>query len=176
MSTGAGASLELVEGTVLPDIAPLSHSGAAPALQSSKKLQLIDPDVKGKRMFIRVDFNVPNASTAWTRVSCLLPIWVALTATRCLRSSLWPPLPRKALEGLTNKPVTFLKDTLGPEVEAACAAPADGSVILLENTRFYADEEDRGVDDGEKFNASAQEIAAFRGSLGKLADIYVSDA
>ena len=53
---------------------------------------------------------------------------------------------------------------------------ADGSVILLENTRFYADEEDRGVDDGEKFNVSAEEIAAFRGSLGKLADIYVSDA
>ena len=45
MSTGAGAGLELVEGTVLPDIAPLSYSGAAPALQSSKKLQLIDPDV-----------------------------------------------------------------------------------------------------------------------------------
>ena len=72
MSTGAGASLELVEGTVLPDISPLSYSGAAPALQSSKKLQLIDPDVKGKRIFIRVDFNDCNASTAWTRVSCLV--------------------------------------------------------------------------------------------------------
>ena len=105
-------------------------------------------------MFVRVDFNVPNAGTAWTRVSCLLPIWVALTATRCLRSSLWPPLPRKALEGFTNKPVTFSKDTLGPEVEAACAAPADGSVILLENTRFYAEEEGKGVKpDGEKFKA-----------------------
>ena len=91
-------------------------------------------------MFIRVDFNVPNASTAWTRVSCLLPIWVALTATRCLRSSLWPLLPRKALEGLTNKPVTFLKDTVGPATEAACAGPAEGSFIF-ENTRFYADEE-----------------------------------
>ena len=82
----------------------------------------------------------------------------------------------KALEGLINKPVTFLKDTVGAETEAACADPAEGSVILLENTRFYADEEDRGVDDGEKFNVSAEEIAAFRGSLGKLADIYVSDA
>ena len=59
-------------GAVLPEIALLSHSGAAPALQSSKKLQLIDPDVKGKRIFIRVDFNVRNASTAWTRVSCLV--------------------------------------------------------------------------------------------------------
>ena len=109
-------------------------------------------------------------------MSCLLPTWVALKATRCLRSSLWPPLPRKALEGLTNKLVTFLKDNVGPEIEAACAAPADGSVIFLENTRFYADEGNRGVDDGKKFNVSAEEIAAFRGSLGKLADIYVSDA
>ena len=80
----------------------------------------------------------------------MLPILVALTATRCLRSSLWPPLPRKALEGLTNKPVTFLKDTVGPETEAACADPAEGSVIFLENTRFYTDEEDKGVKpDGE---------------------------
>ena len=74
MSIGAGAGLELVEGTVLPDIAPMSYSGAAPALQSSKKLQLIDPDVKGKRIFIRVDFNVRNASTAWTRVSCFVVV------------------------------------------------------------------------------------------------------
>ena len=47
----------------------------------------------------------------------------------------------KALEGLTNKPVTFLKDTVGPATEAACAGPAEGSFIF-ENTRFYADEED----------------------------------
>ena len=146
--------MELVEGTVLPDIAPLSYSGAAPALQNSKKLQLIDPDVKGKRMFIRVDFNVPNASTAWTRVSCLLPIWVALTATRCLRSSLWPPLPRKALEGLTNKPLTFLKDTVGPATEAACASLTEGSGTSLENSRFYADKEDEGIKpNSEKFKA-----------------------
>jgi 3-phosphoglycerate kinase len=56
----------------------------------------------------------------------------------------------KALEGLSNKPATFLKDTVGPETEAACADPAEGSVIFLENTRFYTDEEDKGVKpDGE---------------------------
>ena len=86
------------------------------------------------------------------------------------------PVAKEGRWGMTNKPVTFLKDTLGPEIEAACAAPADGSVIFLENTRFYADEGDRGVDDGEQFNVSAEKIAAFRGSWGKLADIYVSDA
>ena len=48
--------------------------------------------------------------------------------------------------------------------------------LMMEVSSFCADEEDRGVNDGEKFNASAEEIAAFRGSLGKLADIYVSDA
>ena len=68
MSTGAGAGWELAECTVQPDAAPLPYSGAAPALPSSKKLHLIDPDVEGKRMFIRVDLDVPNVGVAGTRV------------------------------------------------------------------------------------------------------------
>jgi phosphoglycerate kinase len=45
------------------------------------------------------------------------------------------------LEKLTKKPVTFLKDCVGVEVEAACAAPEEGSIILLENLRFHVEEE-----------------------------------
>jgi phosphoglycerate kinase len=83
----------------------------------------------------------------------------------------------KELEKQLGKPVTFLKDCVGPEVEAACAAPAAGSVILLENVRFHVEEEGKGVSpSGEKTKASKEEVTAFRTSLAKLADIYVSDA
>jgi phosphoglycerate kinase len=43
--------------------------------------------------------------------------------------------------------VTFINDCVGPEVEQACADPKDGSVILLENLRFYVEEEGKGIDD-----------------------------
>lgn len=46
---------------------------------------------------------------------------------------------------LLGKPVTFLADCVGAETEAACAAPADGSVIVLENLRFHVEEEGKGV-------------------------------
>lgn len=50
------------------------------------------------------------------------------------------------LRTLLNKEVTFLPDCVGPEVEAACANPTPGSVILLENLRFHVEEEGKGVD------------------------------
>ena len=43
-------------------------------------------------------------------------------------------------------PIQFLKDCIGPEVEAACANPPNGTVILLENLRFHVEEEGKGVD------------------------------
>lgn len=46
-----------------------------------------------------------------------------------------------------SRDVTFLSDCVGPEVEQACADPKDGSVILLENLRFYVEEEGKGIDD-----------------------------
>jgi phosphoglycerate kinase len=46
-----------------------------------------------------------------------------------------------------NRDVTFLNDCVGPEVEQACADPKEGSVILLENLRFYVEEEGKGVDE-----------------------------
>jgi len=46
-----------------------------------------------------------------------------------------------------DRDVTFLNDCVGPEVEGACADPKEGSVILLENLRFYVEEEGKGVDE-----------------------------
>merc|ERR1712124_223225 len=76
-----------------------------------------------------------------------------------------------------GKPVTFCKDCVGAEVEATCADPAPGSVILLENLRFNVEEEGKGVDaDGNKIKADAAKVTAFRASIRKLADIYCNDA
>merc|ERR1712110_1408433 len=76
-----------------------------------------------------------------------------------------------------GKEVVFLKDCCGPEVEAACADPAAGSVILLENLRFHVEEEGKGVDaDGNKIKADKDKTAAFRASIKNLADIYCNDA
>ena len=68
-------------------------------------------------------------------------------------------------------------DCVGNEVETACADPASGSVILLENLRFHVEEEGKGVDaDGNKVKAEPEKVKAFRESLRKLADVYVNDA
>merc|ERR1712037_215788 len=74
-------------------------------------------------------------------------------------------------------PVTLMKDVVGPEVEAACDDPTPGSVILLENSRYYIEEEGKGKDaEGNKIKADPTKVAEFRASLAKLADIYCSDA
>jgi phosphoglycerate kinase len=84
------------------------------------------------------------------------------------------------LEEKLGKTVTFLAaggrfDT--PEVEAACADPAEGSVFLLENCRFAVEEEGKGVDaEGNKIKADPEKTTAFRASIAKLADIFCSDA
>jgi len=73
--------------------------------------------------------------------------------------------------------VTFLPDCCGPDVEAACANPATGTVFLLENLRFHVEEEGKGVDaSGNKIKATKEKTDAFRKSLKSLADIYVNDA
>mmetsp|Transcript_7143 Transcript_7143/g.17181 ORF Transcript_7143/g.17181 Transcript_7143/m.17181 type:complete len:359 (-) Transcript_7143:263-1339(-) len=83
----------------------------------------------------------------------------------------------KALEELLGKPVTFLKDCVGPDVEAACAAAEGGQVILLENVRFHIEEEGKATTEaGEKLKADPAKVTEFRASLAKLADVFVSDA
>lgn len=81
------------------------------------------------------------------------------------------------LEKLLGKKITFLNDCVGAEVEAACADPASGSVILLENLRFHPEEEGSSKDEsGKKVKASPEAVNTFRASLSKLGDVYVNDA
>lgn len=59
--------------------------------------------------------------------------------------------------------MTFLPDCVGPEVEAACADPSQGSVILLENLRYHVEEEGKGVDpSGNKVKADPAKVCSFK--------------
>lgn len=76
---------------------------------------------------------------------CLLNyLFFDVTGNKNMKFTLAPV--SEELKKLLNKEVTFLSDCVGPEVEAACANPAPGSVILLENLRFHVEEEGKGVD------------------------------
>lgn len=78
--------------------------------------------------------------------------------------------------GLTPRPVTFLPDCVGAEVEAACANPPPGTVILLENVRFHPEEEGVAIIGKDKVKAKPEAVKAFRASLSSLGDVYVNDA
>lgn len=80
------------------------------------------------------------------------------------------------VEKLLGKPVEFLNDCVGPEVEKTCQAATGGKVILLENLRFHIEEEGSAKVDGQKVKADAEKVKAFRKSLTSLADVYVNDA
>merc|ERR1712066_688073 len=146
----------------------------------------------------RVDFNVPQDKkdptiiTNTQRIDGALPTIKAVldrgAKSVVLASHLGRPNGRvveqysmapvaKILEEKLGKPVTFLKDCAGAEVEAACADPATGSVILLENLRFHVEEEGKGGDaEGNKIKADKDAVAKFRASLRALADVYCNDA
>lgn len=160
------------------------------------KLSIEDLDLKGKRVFIRVDFNVPQDKvtgeiTNTKRIDAAFPtIQYALEkgASVVLASHLGRPNGEvvakyslapvaKKLEEIIKKPVKFLKDCVGPEVEAACAALKPGEIVLLENLRFHIEEEGKAKDaEGNKIKADKEKVKAFRASLTKLADVYVNDA
>jgi len=162
----------------------------------STKLTLDKVNVHGKRVIMRVDFNVPMKDGKITnnqRIKAAVP-----TIKHCLDNGAKAvvlmshlgrpdgnPMPEKyslqpvaaELKTLLGREVTFLKDCVGPDVEAACASPAPGSVILLENLRFHVAEEGKGKDAaGNKTKASDEQVHAFRASLSKLGDVYVNDA
>jgi phosphoglycerate kinase len=83
----------------------------------------------------------------------------------------------ECLKELLKRDIIFLKDCVGPEVEAACADPKPGSIFLLENLRFHVEEEGSGIDkDGKKIKAKEEDIKHFRESLTKLGDIFINDA
>merc|ERR1711904_501478 len=82
------------------------------------------------------------------------------------------------LEEKLGKPVTYVKEApYGDEVKAACADPAPGTVILLENLRFHVEEEGKGKDaEGNKVKADEGAVTEFRQLIRKCGDIYVNDA
>lgn len=161
----------------------------------TSKLAITDLDLKGKRVLMRVDFNVPLDGEKVTndqRILGALPtIKHALEQKPrvvVLMSHLGRPegqaVPKFSLkpvagelERLLGQPVEFVSDCVGPNVEQAVANAKEGSVILLENLRFHIEEEGKGKDaNGEKVKADKDAVAQFRAQLTKLGDVYINDA
>ncbi|MES2437651.1 MAG: phosphoglycerate kinase [Verrucomicrobiota bacterium] len=160
------------------------------------KLSIRDLELSGKRVLIRVDFNVPQdkstgAITNNQRIVAALPtIKFALEqgASVVLMSHLGRPDGQKIekfslkpvaeeLSKLLGTPVNFLKDCFGPEIEAVCANLKPGDVVLLENLRFHIEEEGKAkLEDGTSVKAEPANVEAFRASLTKLGDVFVNDA
>ncbi len=81
------------------------------------------------------------------------------------------------LEKQIGKPVTFLSDCVGPQVEKAVSSATAGSLILLENLRFHIEEEGSVKNkDGTKTKADPTKVTEFREGLTALGDVYVNDA
>jgi len=162
----------------------------------SKFKTIRDLDLAGKRVLMRVDFNVPQdkvtgAITNTQRIAAALPsINYALEkgASVVLMSHLGRPDGQKIakfslkpvaaeLEKLLGRPVAFATDCIGPAVETQAKALKPGQVLLLENLRFYIEEEGKvKLEDGTSKKADPAAVVAFRESLSKLGDVYVNDA
>ena len=147
-----------------------------------EKLELKDIDVTGKRVLVRVDFNVPMKDgkiTDETRITTVLPTLLALInadAKIILVTHLGRPEVDSAAdrETLSTEPIAIalsrklgtrvahINDCIGESVQSAVASMRNGEVLLLENVRFYAEET---VND-----------AAFAAQLASFADVYVNDA
>jgi phosphoglycerate kinase len=144
------------------------------------KLSIRDVDLKGRRVFVRVDYNVPlndaGEITDDTRIQASLPtLQYALGrgARLILASHLGRPKgkpnPKMTLRPaadrlakLLSKPVAFAADCIGPEVAKQAAALKDGEILLLENLRFHPEEEKNDPE--------------FSRKLAALAQLYVNDA
>lgn len=143
------------------------------------KMTVRDIGVEGKKVFVRVDFNVPVADgrvSDATRLRASLPTISYLLengAAVILASHLGRPKGKpderyslrpvaEAFAGLLGREVAFATDCVGPEVVAAINALKPGQVLLLENLRFHPDEEKNDAD--------------FARQLATGADLYVNDA
>jgi len=144
-----------------------------------KKLTVRDADVSGKRVLVRVDFNVPIADgevTDDTRIRAALPTIRYLVdhdARVILAAHLGRPKGEpddalrldpvaRVLSGLLGRDVRKLDEVVGPEVTEAVGQMRPGDVLMLENIRFHP---------GEK-----ADDPAFAAELAALADVYVNDA
>ena len=138
-----------------------------------------DADLKGKRVLIRVDFNVPvknGVVTDATRIKAALPTINYILdggASLVVMSHYGRPKGQKNMdfsmapiraefEKLLGKPVKLAPDVIGEEVEKEVKALKPGEVLLLENVRFYPDEEKNGEE--------------FAKTLASYGDLYVNDA
>ncbi len=143
------------------------------------KLSIRDLDLGSKKVFIRVDFNVPiedGRVTDDTRITSAIPtIQYAIDkgARVILASHLGRPKGQKNLKytlkpvaehlaRLLGRPVAFATDCIGEDASSVVNALKDGDVALLENLRFYAEEE--------------QNEPGFSAKLASLCDLYVNDA
>ena len=147
------------------------------------KLTVKDLNVSGKRVFMRVDYNVPMEEkdgqmviTDATRIVATLPtlrLLIGQGAKLILTAHLGRPKGKREpsmslrpvavkLEELLGRPVAFADDCIGPKVEQAVSVMKPGDVLLLENVRYYKEEEANDP--------------AFAEKLAKVADVYVNDA
>ncbi|HZU85970.1 MAG TPA: phosphoglycerate kinase [Anaerolineaceae bacterium] len=143
------------------------------------KKTIVDMNVKGKKVLVRVDFNVPLKDGVVgddTRIRAALPTIQYLLdhgAAVILLSHLGRPKGGpdakftlkpvgEHLSKLLGKPVAFAEDCAGPVAEAAASALKPGGVLLLENTRFYPGEEKNDLDLAKK--------------MASLGDLFINDA
>jgi phosphoglycerate kinase len=147
------------------------------------KLTIRDLNVRGKRVFLRVDYNVPLEEkdgqmviTDDTRIKETLPTLKALIeqgGKLILAAHLGRPKGQRepsmslrpvadCLAKLLGRPIAFAHDCIGEEVEKTVGIMKEGDVLLLENVRYYNEEE--------------KNDPAFAEKLAKVADVYVNDA
>ena len=143
------------------------------------KKSVTDIDVKGKRVLVRVDYNVPikegkvgddtRIRAAMPTLNYLLEHGAAVILCSHLGRPKGGPDPKYSLRPVAEylgqmmgKPVAFAEDCVGPVAEAAARALKPGDVLLLENTRFHPEEEKNDLELAKKMAA--------------LADVYVNDA
>ncbi len=144
------------------------------------KMTVRDIDLQGKRVLVRVDFNIPLEGTKITddtRIRAAIPTleYILQQKPKAVilmshlgrpkdgpdpKYSLTPVAP--ALASLLGKEVQFVSESVGPVAEEAVAKSSNGAVLLLENTRFNKGEEKNDLE-------LAQQMA-------KLGDVYVNDA
>ncbi len=148
------------------------------------KLTVTDlKDLRGKRVFVRVDYNVPmeekdgqmviNDATRIKETLPTLNLLIGKGARLILAAHLGRPEGKRVagmslapvavkLAEMIGRPVAFVDDCVGEKVAAAASQLQDGGLLLLENTRFYAEEE--------------KNEPAFAAKMAAVADVYVNDA